>query len=118
MLRVTVLCPIRRPLLRVDRAGVTLGPGGPRKRGFGERVSWQDIDAVVCWKVGKGRDGYWVGVSSPAHRGRHGLGMSLVIRGVDEAVGMPVMGTVVRWSGLPEEIHRLRAAAVQAGPRR
>lgn len=71
---------------------------------------------MVCWRAGKGRDAYWVGVSSPAHRGRHGLGASLVMRGVDEAVGMPVMGTVVRWSGPEAEIHRLRAVAAQAAP--
>ncbi|MCF2526885.1 hypothetical protein [Yinghuangia soli] len=106
----------RRPVLRVNRIGVTLSPGGRQKRGLGEVIRWRDIDAVVCWKGGKTRDGYWVGVSSPAHRRRHGLGQSAMMRGLDEAIGMPVMGTVVAWAGPGEEIARLRAAVAQAAP--
>ncbi|MFI6979141.1 hypothetical protein ACIBSV_11195 [Embleya sp. NPDC050154] len=109
----------RRPLLRLDAVGVTLGPEGRERRGWGRAVPWGDIDAVVCWKAGKGRDAYWVGIAaSPAFRARHGLDKMRVNRFLDQAVGMhmPVMGTVTRWQGSEAELHRLRDTVARVAP--
>ncbi|MGW0664589.1 hypothetical protein [Streptodolium elevatio] len=107
----------RRPLLRVDATGLTLNPGGRERRGWGRPIPWRDIDAVVCWKAGKGRDGHWVGVAASASfRARHGLDKMRVNQFFDKAVGMPVMGTVTRWQGPVDEIHRLRETVALVAP--
>ncbi|MCF2533317.1 hypothetical protein [Yinghuangia soli] len=107
----------KHPLLRLNQFGVTVNPGSRPGRGVGRVITWQDIEAVVCWKAGNGNNSYWVGVSaSAAFRRQAGLDKSRLNKAFNESIGMPVMGTVVRWTGPEEELHRLRETAARVSP--
>jgi hypothetical protein len=107
----------KHPMLRLNTFGVTVSPASRPGRGVGRVITWQDVEAVVCWRPDSSKNRYYVGVSaSEAFRTQAGLGKSRFSRAYDESIGMPVMGTVVRWTGPEEEIRRMRDAVARISP--
>ncbi|WTW99878.1 hypothetical protein OG216_43910 [Streptomycetaceae bacterium NBC_01309] len=107
-----VLSRVRAPVtLRLDATGMTLG----NPFGADVVVPWSDVDAVVTWNASKG--GNFVGVSAGQdYRDRTGLSRKRLNRFIDDAIGMPVGGTVIRWDGPDSDVKHFAAAAARLAP--
>lgn len=109
-----VVSRVRMPVaLRVDTDGVTLG----NPFGSDVRIPWSDVDAAVTWKAGKTDRGNFMGVSaSQDYRDRTGLSRKRFNRAVDNVIGMPIVGTTIRWQGPDSDVKRFAAAATRFAP--